>query len=72
MIRRKDLVDIVDKDYDARRNEFMECQDCGEEFGGTRGDYFTMLMDEVFVCPECRSENIALVQTVSKNIIIKQ
>ncbi len=56
MIMRKDLADIGDKDYDKRRGEFMQCQDCGEEFGGTRGDFFTIHMDYILYCPECGSE----------------
>lgn len=72
MIMRKDLVDISDKDWDTRRNEFMQCQNCGEEFGGTRGDFFSVGMDFVFICPECASENIAIVRRVSKIVIIKQ
>lgn len=74
MIRRKDLVNIGDKDYDTRRNEFMQCQDCGFEFGGTQGDYYESPMDYIFTCPgyNCGSENIALVRLVHKNVIVKQ
>ena len=72
MIKRKDLVDIGDADYDTRRNEFMQCQDCREEFGGTQGDYFTIHMDYLIHCPECQSKNIALVKEVRQNVIIKQ
>lgn len=72
MITRKDLVDISDADYGTRRDEFMQCQDCGHMFGGTRGDFFLMPMDEVFACPGCRSENIAIVQRVSKIEVVKQ
>ena len=72
MIKRKDLVDIGDADYDARRSEFMQCQDCGEEFGGTRGDFFMVFMDSLFYCPRCGSENIALVKKVCQNVIVKQ
>jgi len=74
MIRRKDLADISDADYDKRRDEFMQCQDCGEEFGGTQGDYFMMPMNECISCPGlgCGSENIALVKEVCQNVIIKQ
>lgn len=72
MIKRKDLVDIGDADYDTRRNEFMQCQDCGKEFGGTQGDFFIIAMDDIFYCPECGSENIAIVRKVCKNVVIKQ
>lgn len=72
MIKRKDLVDISDADIDTRRNEFMQCQDCGEEIGGTQGDYFMMAMDDVFTCSECESKNIAIVRRVCKTVIVKQ
>ncbi len=72
MIKRKDLVDVGDKDFDTRRNEFMQCLDCGEEFGGSRGDFFMTNMDATIDCPECESENIAIVRKVYKNVIIKQ
>jgi len=72
MIKRKDLVDIGDADYDTRRNEFMLCQDCGAEFGGTRGDYFMLGMDYIFECPDCGDDDIALVKKVCKNVIVKQ
>ncbi len=72
MIKRKDLVDVGDKDYDTRRNEFMQCLDCGEEFGGTQGDFFMTNMDATMDCPKCESENIAIVRKVCKNVIVKQ
>jgi len=72
MIRRKDLVDIGDADYNKRCGEFMQCQDCGELIGGTQGDYYMMAMDDVFKCPECGSENIALARQVCKTVIVKQ
>lgn len=72
MIRRKDLVDIGDADYKERQGEFMECQDCGETAGGTRGDYFQMSMDYAITCWSCGSGNIALVRKVCKNVIVKQ
>ncbi len=72
MLRRKDLVDIGDADYKERQDEFMECQDCGGEFGGTRGDFFAISMDDIFYCPECGSINIALVKKVCENVIVKQ
>lgn len=72
MIKRQDLVDIGDTDYGQRRNEFMQCQDCGEEIGGTRGDYWQLDMEYVFSCPDCNSENIALVRKVCQNVIIRQ
>ena len=72
MIKRKDLVDISDEDYDQRRGEFMQCQDCSCEFGGVQGDFFTIHMDYLLYCPECGNENIALVKKVCQNVIIKQ
>jgi len=72
MIRRKDLVDVGDADYNKRQDEFMQCQDCGEEFGGTQGDFWSIHMDCLLYCPECGSENIALVEKVYQNVIIKQ
>ena len=72
MIKRKDLVDVGDADFDTRRNEFMQCQDCGAEFGGTQGDFFMIPMDEAFYCPECAGENIAIVRRVEKIVIVKQ
>jgi len=62
MVKRKDLVDIIDDDYQQRQNEFMQCRNCGFGFGGTRGDYFAMAMDDVFTCGECGSKDIALVK----------
>lgn len=72
MIKRKDLVDIADADYDARQGEFMQCLDCGEEFGGTRGDFFMINIEATMDCPKCESENIAIVRRVSKIVIVKQ
>ena len=72
MIRRKDLVDIGDGDYHHRQGEFMECQQCATEFGGTRGDYWMMAMDVVFHCKTCGSDNIALVKASRTITIIKQ
>lgn len=72
MIMRKDLVDIGDADYKQRQGEFMQCQDCGCEFGGTRGDFFMTNMEATMDCPECESDNIALVRKVCKNVIVKR
>ncbi len=72
MIRRKDLVGIGDKDYKTRQNEFMQCQNCGEDFHGTQGDFFTIHMDYLLYCPECGSDNIALVKNVTTTVILKQ
>lgn len=72
MIRRKDLAGVGDADFDTRRDDFMQCQDCGYEFGGTKGDYFTIPMDYIFHCYECDSENIALVRCSSNIVIVKQ
>lgn len=72
MIRRKDLVDVGDADYDTRWGEFMQCQDCGEEIGGTQGDFFSLPMDWIFTCPECASRNIAIVRRVVEIVVVKQ
>jgi len=72
MIKRKDLTDISDKDYGQRRGEFMQCQDCGHMFSGTRGSFSTMGADDVFLCAVCGSENIALCQRMEKIVILKQ
>ena len=72
MIRRKDLVDVGDADYKERQGEFMQCLDCGVEIGGTRGDFFSVVMDFVFICMGCGSENIAIVKIVRKTVIVKQ
>jgi len=72
MIKRKDLVDIGDSNYQQRQDEFMQCQECGHEFGGTQGDYFTIHMDYALHCPDCNSENIALVKATRVITIIKQ
>ena len=73
MVQRKDLVDIGDNNYSQRQSEYMQCQDCGESFGGTRGDYFTTSMNHIFKCPNpiCRSENIALVKDITIIEIVK-
>ncbi len=73
MVQRKDLVDISDNDYQQRQGEYMQCQDCGESFGGSYGDYFMQSMDCIFKCPNpyCGSENIALVKDVITQKIIK-
>ena len=72
MVKRKDLVGVGDDDYDVRRNEFMQCQDCGTEMGGTQGDFFSLPMDYIFHCFNCNSENIAIVRLVHKIVIVKQ
>ena len=72
MIKRKDLVDIGDKNYHQRQNEVMQCQDCGEIMGGTRGDYWREDMEYIFHCIECESENIALVIPQMCHKIVKQ
>ena len=65
MTMRKDLVDVGDSDYDNRQREFMECQECGNEIGGTRGDYWQLPMNHVFACPECGSKDVILVNKCS-------
>lgn len=72
MIKRRDLVGISDADYATRQGEFMQCQDCGELIGGTRGDYWIMAIDDSFKCPECGSEKIAIARQVCKIVIVKQ
>lgn len=72
MIRRKDLVDIADADYTERKGEFIICQDCEFESGGTRGDLFMLPLDKVLTCPECKSENLALVNAHREITIVKK
>lgn len=72
MVKREDLVDIGDDDYQQRQDEFMQCQECSCEFGGTQGDYFTIHMDCALYCPDCQSENIAIVKAARVITIIKQ
>lgn len=71
MVKRKDLVDIADKDYAKRQGEFMQCQDCGEEIGGTQGDFWSLQMNYVLRCPECNSENLAIVKVTGVITIIR-
>lgn len=70
MIKVRDLTDIGDGDYNKRQNEYMLCQDCGEKCGGTRGDYWSMGTDHIFVCV-CGSKNIALVKDITTIKIVK-
>ena len=72
MVKRKDLVDISDKDYKQRQGEFIQCQECGDFFGGIQGDYFAMEPNDIFTCPGCKSENLALVKEVRTIEIVKQ
>jgi predicted RNA-binding Zn-ribbon protein involved in translation (DUF1610 family) len=72
MIKRKDLTDIGDKNYNIKQGEYMECQECGEVIGGTRGDYWQCPMDHVFVCPDCGSDDIALCRLQRKSVILKR
>ena len=71
MVQRKDLVDIGDNDYQQRQDEYIQCQDCGESFGGTRGDYFSVPMDYTFKCINCGSKNVALVKDIITTEIVK-
>ncbi len=71
MVQRKDLVDISDNDYQQRQGEYMQCQDCGESFGGTRGDFFSLEMDHIFKCSNCGSKNVALVKDIITIEIVK-
>jgi len=71
MLRRKDLVDIADKDYKKRQGEFIVCQDCDWESGGTRGDLFMLPLDKVLTCPDCKSDNLALAKIKSELVIVK-
>ena len=54
-----------------RRSEYVQCQDCGETFGGTQGDYWQLAMDAVFTC-RCGSTDLALVRDKTETVIIKQ
>ena len=72
MIMRKDLVDISDDNYSKRQGEFLLCQECDYEFGGTQGDYWSVHMDYALHCPDCESENIALVKATRVLTVIKE
>jgi Zn finger protein HypA/HybF involved in hydrogenase expression len=65
MVKRKDLVDVGDENYHQRQNEVMQCQDCNELIGGTRGDYWHLPMEHIFECPTCGSTNLHLVTPVT-------
>lgn len=69
MVKVENLTDIGDKDYEKRLGEYMLCQDCGKQWGGTRGDYWNCPKDHIFTCPECNSDNIALVDITTQKII---
>jgi len=70
MVRRKDLVGIADKNYHERSGEFMFCSKCGNEIGGSRGDYWQVSMDYVFKC-ECGNEDLQLVRRVCRLVPVK-
>jgi len=69
MIRRCDLVDGGDGDYDKRAKEFMYCPDCDREIGGTCGDYFMIPMNREIHCPYCGGELFLARKTVELKII---
>jgi len=56
MVKRKDLVDVGDKNYRERSGEKMMCNDCGEIIGGTRGDFFMLGMEDELRCWACDGE----------------
>ncbi len=56
MLTRKMLVGIEDADYRQRQGEFGLCKNCGYELTGTRGDFFGVWFDSVFLCPDCGGE----------------
>ena len=70
MVKRKDLVDIGDKNYRERAGEFMFCPVCGNEIGGTRGDYWEVPMDYIFKC-ECGNDDLQLVKRVCSLVPVK-
>lgn len=70
MVKRKDLTDVGDDDYEQRQSEYMLCQKCGEIIGGTRGDYFQVSYDHIFTCPNCKSDDIAIVEDIVTQEII--
>lgn len=71
MLQRKDLVDIGDADYNARRSEYIQCLDCGIQSGGTRGDFWQIGMEDTFQC-HCGSKNLILVRDLTETVIVKQ
>lgn len=73
MIKRKDLTDIGDEDYRQRRDEFIQCQNCCLEFGGTRGDFWDLSLDHVLICPDCGLRDaLAIVRKKISYEIVKQ
>lgn len=72
MIRRKDLADIADNDYNQRRGEELECQDCGLHIRRAWSDYNHLAMDDVIYCPRCKRDNIAIVRMVKRWVIVKK
>jgi hypothetical protein len=70
MVRRKDLVDIGDNNYKQRQGEFLVCKDCGQESGGTRGDFFMLSQEAELKC-NCNGE-LSLVKAIREIKIIKE
>lgn len=70
MVMKKDLTDVSDADYSQRTMEFIYCPECEAEMGGTRGDYFGVPDDYVFVC-ECGNKDLQLVREIRKLRVIK-
>ena len=69
---KRDLADIGDANYNKRRGEFILCEVCGNEFGGTRGDYFNMPDNQEFECPACGNDaELYLVKKVEKYVRVK-
>jgi hypothetical protein len=70
MVRRRDLVDIGDNNYRDRASEFLLCKDCGQESGGTRGDFFMLPLEAELKC-NCGGE-LVIVKAIRKIKIIKE
>jgi hypothetical protein len=70
MVRRKDLVDIGDKNYEQRSGEFLLCNDCGQESGGTRGDFFMLPLEAEIKC-NCGGD-LSIVKAIRQIKVIKE
>ena len=71
MVKVKDLSGIGDNDRHLRQTEYVQCQECNDNFGGTRGDYWEYPPDHIFTCSECGSKNLAIIQDIRVQRIIK-
>lgn len=71
MLRRENLTDTGDGNFQNRVREMVRCRDCGAMSSRTRGDFWYMPMDEVLQCGNCGSDNLALVISHVINEVVK-